>query len=317
MNWKEPKVYAAKNKDESVIASSRSGGIFTALSDKILEKNGVVYGCILTEDFRAVHVRAKDTWTRDLMRGSKYVQSKMGDTYSNVEADLKAGREVLFTGTSCQVAGLQGYLGKEYANLLCVDIVCHGVPSPAVLEKYLLWQERINQKRILAVDFRNKREFGWHAHIETLTMEGGEKINSRVFRNLFYGHNILRPSCYECPYKSILHPGDITIADYWGIEKAAPVFDDDKGVSLVLINNDKGSTIWQAVRNNVNLLSTKIEDSMQPPLKAPFPRPKERDSFWRDFYSKDMDYIVKKYGGDGLKKKIRRKLGRVKRRIFK
>ena len=132
MNWKQPKVYAVKHKDEATRAASRSGGIFTALSDRALSDGGVVYGCILTDDFSAVHIRAENTEERNRMRESKYIQSKLGNTFKNVKLDLDTGKRVLFSGTSCQVAGLKRYLGKEYNNLFCVDIVCHGVPSKKV-----------------------------------------------------------------------------------------------------------------------------------------------------------------------------------------
>ena len=230
MNWKQPKVYAVKHKDEDTRAASRSGGVFTALSDQVLSKGGVVYGCILTEDFNAVHIRADDMEERNRMRGSKYIQSKLGDTFKNVKVDLDAQKSVLFSGTSCQVAGLKKYLGKKYSNLICVDIVCHGVPSAKVWNEYLNWQAQKIKSNIVSVDFRNKKDFGWHDHVETIRFENNRVVNRKVFTNLFYGHNILRPSCYECPYKSVMHPGDITIADYWGIEKAASEFDDNKGV---------------------------------------------------------------------------------------
>lgn len=308
MNWKEPKVYAVKHKDEETRAASRSGGIFTALSDEVLDKSGVVYGCVLTEDFKAAHIRADNTEDRNKMRGSKYIQSKLGDTFNNVKVDLESGRKVLFSGTSCQVAGLKGYLEKEYENLLCVNVVCHGVPSPKVWEAYLKWQEKKNKLKVVSVDFRNKKDFGWRAHMETLRFKNGETVSSGVFRNLFYGHNVLRPSCFECPYKSITHPSDITIADYWGIENAAPEFDDNKGVSLVLVNNEVGESVLEAVRDKLVWKQTRIEDSMQPPLKAPFPKPETRDQFWRDFQIKDFSYIAKKYGGlTPLWRKVTRK----------
>ena len=129
MNWKQPKVYAVKHKDEATRAASKSGGVFTALSDQVLSNDGVVYGCILTDDFCAVHIRTDNMEQRNKMRGSKYIQSKLEDTFKNIKIDLDMGRSLLFSGTSCQVAGLRKYLGKEYANLFCVDIVCHGVPS--------------------------------------------------------------------------------------------------------------------------------------------------------------------------------------------
>lgn len=315
MNWKHPKVYAVKHKDEAIRAASRSGGIFTALSDQVLFNGGVVYGCVLTEDFSAVHVRAEGAEERDRMRGSKYIQSKLGDTFKNVKADLDAQRNVLFSGTSCQVAGLKKYLGKEYENLFCVDIVCHGVPSKKVWDAYLRWQEHKNRSKVAGVDFRNKKDFGWHDHVETLYFEAGKSTSSRIFRNLFYGHTVLRPSCYECPYKSVMHPGDITIADYWGIEKAAPEFDDNKGVSLVLVNNEVGEKALEQVKDLLIRKQTKLEDSLQPPLKAPFPKPENREQFWNDFRNKPFDYIAKKYGGIGFKDKLKAKINRGKKII--
>lgn len=315
MNWKQLKVYAVKHKNEATRAASRSGGIFTALSDQVLLEGGVVYGCVLTENFAAVHVRAENTEDRNRMRGSKYIQSKMGDTFKNVKEDLDSGRSVLFSGTSCQVAGLKQFLVKEYENLFCVDIICHGVPSKKVWDAYLRWQEQKKHLKITDIDFRNKKDFGWHAHVETLYFENGKFISSRIFKNLFYGHTVLRPSCYECPYKSVMHPGDITIADYWGIEKAAPEFDDNKGVSLVLVNNENGEKVLEQVKGQLFWKRTKLEDSLQPPLKAPFPKPENREQFWNDFNNKSFGYIAKKYGGYGLKNNVKTFFRKIKRKI--
>lgn len=315
MNWTDPKVYAVRHKDEGIRAVSRSGGIFTAISDVILEHGGVVYGCILTDDFRAVHVKADNPAHRDRMRGSKYIQSKIGEVYRDVQEDLIAGRGVLFSGTSCQVAGLKCYLRKEYSSLLCIDIVCHGVPSLVVWQEYLRWQERRNHSKVVRVDFRNKGDYGWRAHTETLWFENGRNVSSEIFKNLFYGHRVLRPSCYECPYKSIMHPGDITIADYWGIEKAAPEMDDNRGVSLVLINNDRAESVFADVKHMLHWKVTRIEDSMQPPLEAPFPRPDDRDQFWEDFRNKGFGYIARKYGGAGVANKMRTVLRMLKRQL--
>lgn len=317
MKLEKPEVFAAQHKDENVRAVSRSGGIFTALSDYALEQNGIVYGCVLTKDFEAVHVRADSKCERDRMRGSKYIQSKMNDTYRNVKHDLEVGRTVLFSGTSCQVAGLKGYLGKNYGNFLCIDIVCHGVPSPKVWKAYLAWQEEKNQSKVKTIDFRNKKDFGWREHIETLCLENGKTINSKVFTTLFYGHSVLRPCCYECPYKSVMHPGDITIADYWGIEKAAPEFDDNKGVSLVLINNKKGKEVFDAIKDQMRWKETRLEDSMQPPLIAPFPEPDNRKNFWSDFKNRHFDYIVKKYGGAGIKNRLKKTIRKIKRKLIR
>lgn len=311
MNWKQPKVYALRHKNEAVRAASQSGGAFTAISDHVLEKSGVVYGCALDDNFKAVHIRAEDTETRDRMRGSKYIQSIQGDTFKNVKKDLTDGRLVLYTGTSCQVAGLKQYLGKEYENLVCVDLVCHGVPSPEVWADYLKWQEKRNRSRIKKAVFRNKNDFGWHSHVETLTFENGKKINSRIFTTLFYEHNTLRPCCFECPYKSVMHPGDITIADYWGIEKAAPEFDDNKGVSLVLVNNELGEKVFDSVKERIKWKATLLEDSMQQPLEGPFPAPEGRNSFWIDYKKRSFGYIAAKYGGAGTINKIKQMLGKI------
>lgn len=127
-----------------------------------------------------------------------------------------------------------------------------------------------------------------------------------MFKNLFYGHTVLRQSCYECPYKSVMHPGDITIADYWGIEKAAPELDDNKGISLVLVNNNEvGEKAFEDVKEKLIWKKTKLEDSLQPPLRAPFPKPDNREQFWSDFKNKPFIYIAKKYGGMGVKKNIK------------
>ena len=315
MNWKQPKIYAAKHKDESTRAASRSGGIFTALSDQVLSDGGIVYGCVLTDDFSAVHVRAEDTEERDRMRGSKYIQSKLGETFKNVKEDLDIERKVLFSGTSCQVAGLKKFLGKKYENLFCVDIVCHGVPSKKIWAAYLYWQQQKNHSKIVNVDFRNKKDFGWREHVETLQFDNGRIVNSRVFKSLFYRHVALRPSCYECPYKSIMHPGDISIADYWRIEVAAPELDDNKGVSLVLVNNEVGEKLFESVEDNIVIRKTRIVDSMQQSFKAPYPKPSNRNQFWTDFYQKPFGYVAKKYGNYGFINDIKTFYRNVKKKI--
>ena len=167
------------------------------------------------------------------------------------------------------------------------------------------------------VDFRNKKKFGWRDHVETLCFENGKSTSCRVFKELFYGHTVLRPSCYECHYKSVMHPGDITIAAYWGIEKVAPEFDDDKGVSLVLVNNEAGEKIFEKVKKRLIWKQTKLEDSMQPPLKAPFPKPDNREQFWSDFENKSFEYDAKKYCGIGLKNDAKLLLRKIKRKIKK
>lgn len=296
-----PIVYAVKHKDFDVRMASRSGGIFTAVSDAVLEEGGIVYGCAFNEAFEALHIRAETKEERNRMRGSKYIQSNLADSFKNARADLAAGRKVLFSGTSCQIAGFRSFLGRDYGDrLFCMDILCHGVPSPLVWKKYLQWQEEQNEGKCVDADFRNKKDFGWDEHVETLWLQKPDgtvkAVNGRVFRNLFYSHKIIRESCYYCPYKDITHPGDMTIGDFWRVEKAVPDFDDNCGVSLVLLNTEHAVRLFDAVKGDLEFSPCRIEDSMQTPLKKPFRRPEGRDEFWRDFREQPFDYIAKKYG---------------------
>ena len=311
-------VYAVKHKDEKIRTNSRSGGIFTAISDQFLN-GGVVYGCVLNGDLDVCHVRTESKAGRDKMRGSKYVQSRMGDCFRQIKNDLENGKKVLFSGTSCQVSGLRCFLQKEYDNLFCLDIVCHGVPSPRVWRDYVKWWEQKNGK-IDTVDFRNKEQYGWADHVESIYFGSGRKKNSRVFTSLFYGHNCLRPSCYECPYKQINHPGDITIADYWGIDKAAPGFSDNKGVSLVLVNSEKGAKAFELAKKSLVWKETRIEDSMQPPLRGPFKKPQGREKFWKDYAELSFQEIAEKYGRLSIKgrlQNLKKSLVKKKRVLFK
>jgi len=317
VKYESPKVFAIKHKDLNIRMASRSGGIFTAISDYILENEGVVYGCVLTQSMLAKHIRVTSKEERDKMRGSKYIQSSMDDMFNYVKNDLDDGKKVLFTGTSCQVAGLQLFLGKEYSNLLCVDIVCHGVPSPLIWKNYLFWQEDKANSKVEAVDFRNKKVFGWRAHVESLYMKNQKRVDSEVFKEMFFRHEILRPCCHRCPYKSILHPGDITIADYWGINNAAPGFDDNKGVSLVLINDDTGSIMFELIKDKVEYRTCDIAKSMQPALKAPFPSPDNKYWFWNDFYSHSFNYLVRKYTNYGLINKCKSLAIRLAKKVLR
>lgn len=305
--------YIAKHKDIRIRMNSRSGGVFTALSDEWLKRGGVIYGCVLDDELNVRHIRAEDSTGRDRMRGSKYVQSDIGNCYSMVCDDLKAGRYVLFSGTSCQIAGLRTLTG-ENEKLLCVDIVCHGVPSPLVWNDYLNYWKRKKKTPVTSADFRNKKDHGWVNHIETIRF-GNEETDSRIFTELFFQHRVLRPSCYCCPYKSLDHPGDITIADAWGVQIANPEFDDNKGVSLLLINTALGESLLTNIKDDCDLKAVEIIRYMQEPLLKPFEKPIDRDDFWKQYNTKSFDYIAKKYTEAALHRRIRAWLGRQKRYI--
>lgn len=306
--------YIVKHKNMQIRLASRSGGVFTALSDAWLSRGGVIYGCVLDENLKACHVRASSPAERDCMRGSKYVQSDMGRCFSEIKKDLNAGKYVLFSGTSCQVAGLRAFLGERQDKLLCIDIVCHGVPSPLVWSDYLNYWRNKTGKEIVSVDFRNKKKYGWASHIETIALPD-KKIDTRIFTELFYQHRILRPSCYQCPYKSLNHPGDITIADAWGVQKANPDFDDNKGVSLIMVNTSLGEDVLRYVKRDCDIEDVDIEQYMQEPLVRPYDEPSDREAFWDEYLRVPFSKIAKKYTEAAFHRKVRLWLRKQKQKL--
>ena len=244
------KVYAAKHEDDEIRMKSSSGGIFTLLADQILDEGGVVFGARFNDKWEVIHDYTETKEGLAPFRGSKYVQSYIGDSYKIAETFLKSGRKVMFTGTPCQIAGLKKFLRKEYDNLLAVDFVCHGVPSPMVWRKYL--EEEIADQGdavLTGVNFRDK-SIGWKNFSFVLNFskdEGTGKHNYAIssvftenaYMKAFLSNLSLRPSCYACPAKAGKSGADITVGDFWGIEKVMSDFDDDKGVSLLLKNKDE------------------------------------------------------------------------------
>ncbi|MDY0288722.1 MAG: Coenzyme F420 hydrogenase/dehydrogenase, beta subunit C-terminal domain [Sphaerochaeta sp.] len=290
---------AAKHRDSSTRMHSSSGGAFTAISDSLLEQGGVLYGAAYDEAMKVRHMRCISKAQRDALRGSKYVQSDLGQCYKEVEQDLKAGRRVLFTGTPCQVAGLRGYLGREYEQLLLVDLLCYGVPSPKVFADYVADIEGQEGKRLLGCSFRNKSK-GWRAMLMHLDF-GSKSIfldaSLSSYYALFLKGTILRPCCYECPFCSFDRPGDMTIGDFWGIEDTMPEFEDEKGVSLILVNSPKGKVAFQAMANKLDHRQSSRKAALQPALSAPTPADKHSDAFWKEYTCFGYGYVVHKYGG--------------------
>lgn len=288
-------VYGIKHNNEHIRAASRSGGFFTAVTDVVLKDGGVVYGCALNASFLAEHRRAETAAERDLFRGSKYIQSNIGNSYKNVKKDLDSGRTVLFSGTPCQIEGLINFLTLSRADmskLITIDIICHGVPSPMVWSDYL--GAMADTGSIDKVDFRDKTNFGWRAHVETLTIKGEQK-SSENFKKLFYSHLILRPSCFSCNYKNTQRVSDITIGDYWRIENIDKSFDDDKGISLVMLNTDKGKEYFDRCKNDLIIKEYPLSRSIQPALSNNYSIPKNRDAFWQEYKHANVMELVDKY----------------------
>ena len=308
------KAYIVKHKDTEKRIASRSGGIFTAVSDIMLMEKGVVYGCAVNEKFQAEHIRVSSEEERNRLRGSKYVQSSVGNCYKMVRDDLASGQQVLFSGTGCQVAGLKGYLGGGQDNLLTIDIVCHGVPSPAVWKSFLEWMENKYRGKVSSVNFRDKR-YGWMAHFESVIINGRIRV-ADYYRAIFYKHYSLRPSCFDCPYANTNRKADITIADAWGVDRKHYFFNDDKGVSLVILNTEKGVSYFERAKEQLEIIEVQLDEYMQPNLRNPSNRPDDREGFWNDFVERGFEYISYKYGDNTLKGNIKsiikRTLGRTR-----
>lgn len=230
------KVLAAINKDEDVRAKSSSGGVFTLLAEEIISNGGVVFGACFDEDWQVVMDAAETMEQIASFRGSKYVQARVGDSYARCKQYLDAGREVLFTGTPCQIAGLLHFLRKPYEKLLAVEVICHGVPSPVVWKKYLgevLSTQGIND-RLKGQDYTI--QYDKESKKITLTFPRAKN----AFMRAYLSDLISRPSCSACPAKDGKSHADITLADFWGIECVVPSMYDDRGTSMVLVHTAKG-----------------------------------------------------------------------------
>lgn len=304
LNIDKPLAYGARHKDMNEVETSRSGAAFIAISDYILEQGGVVYGAGYTDHFRVVHKCATTKEERDEFKGSKYVQSDMTGVFRQVKQDLRDGLTVMFSGTPCQTSGLNSYIGKRLReNLFLVDIVCHGVPSPYMWRDYIAYLEKKQGAPIVWVNFRDKQKYGWAAHHETFKFKnGGGKMS---FTFLFYKHIMFRKSCGKCHFANTKRPSDITIADFWGWEKTDPDFNaDNKGVSLVLLNTEKGRNLFEAVKNKMNTFPAKFEDCLQPNMLHPSEIHPKRDQFEKEYAKKGFKYVYFKYGEEGWRNKL-------------
>lgn len=244
-------VLAAINQNEEVRMASSSGGVFTLLAEHIIDQGGIVFGVRFDDEWLAVFDFTENKEKLAAFRGSKYLQARVGDSYVRCKEFLDQGRQVLFSGTQCQIAGLLHFLRKPYSNLLAVDFICHGVPSPKVWSKYLDEVVSAGRRAISDISFRDKR-LGWKCFSFAIDYDERNRnytltsaFPENPFMRAFLENLILRPSCYKCPAKGGRSHADITIADFWGIQQIHPEMDDDKGISLVLIHTDKGQQALQ------------------------------------------------------------------------
>lgn len=288
------KSYLVKHYDFETRLASRSGGVFTAISDLILEENGVVYGVVLEQNVFAKHIRVETKEGRNTMRGSKYIQSHAEETYLSVKRDLQDGRKVLFTGTPCQVNALNFFLGKKWDNLVTIDIICHGVPSEKIWQDYVNFVEETTGKTVERVDFRNKYKYGWAAHLETFYFTDGTNADGAFFKDAFFSHEIIRPACFHCKFKNMNRVSDFTIGDAWGIDEANPAYNDDNGVSLLLVNTQKAEDLWEKIES-VEQIECEMPRYMQPCLMENYDPPANRDAFWKYYKKHGFAKLQKKY----------------------
>lgn len=295
----EPKAYACINKNDHIRSESSSGGIFTLLAENILSKSGVLFGVTFDENMKVKHYMIDKQEDLYKFRGSKYVQSQIRDTYKLAKSKLDEDKYVLFTGTPCQIEGLKSYLKKNYDKLYTQDIVCHGVPSPLVWDKYKKNIENKYKDRIVEFSFRNK-EKSWKSYDLSIKFASGKNINEKASNNLymkaFLKDICLRDSCYNCTFKSMNRISDITLADFWGIQKVKPDFDDDKGTSLVVINSEKGKELFESIKSNIRYEEVNIHEAIKynPSMIKSVPLPNTRETFFRDIHDIDIENAIKK-----------------------
>lgn len=307
------KVYACYNMNQEIRLNSSSGAVFSALADYIFSLKGIVYGVAMSEDcYSAEFIRVTDRNGLTKLRGSKYLQAKVGDTYKKVRNDVVSGKLVLFTGTGCQVNGLKNFLGKNFDNLICVDVICHGVPSPVLWRKYVQYQEEKNAGKLRYINFRCKDNF------QNEMSKGDKKklcISKDIdpYMQMFLRDYSLRPSCYNCTAKTT-KKSDLTMADFWGIDMIAPEMNDRKGVSLVLIRTERGLGVFKQISMNMKLYEVDYEAGVacNPSEYKSCVRPPQRDDFFEDMLSMHFEELEKRYLAIAKRPILSRIKGKIK-----
>jgi coenzyme F420-reducing hydrogenase beta subunit len=278
-------VYAAYNKNLNLRLQSSSGAVFSLFAEYVLSKQGVVYGVRMSKDcYEAQFMRITNEKELTQIRGSKYLQAKVGNTYRQVREDLLSGELVLFSGTPCQVNGLKTFLGKDYDNLFCLDLICHGVPSPALWRKYAISKEDRTERKIVSINFRCK-ENGWSDFGMKEVDESERQVyiskDRDPYMQMFLRDFCLRPSCYECLARKIRY-SDITIADFWGINNVDSNMNDGKGTSLILVRTSKGADFFSRIADGMVFKEVSYDEAVKEnpaEYKSPI-RPVERDTFF-------------------------------------
>lgn len=306
--------YAAYSNNKNVIMQSSSGGIFGELAEFFLKQGGIVFGAYLNNEHRLSHVAIQSVNEIAKLQSSKYIQSEIGNCYSECEEYLKKGKTVFFTGTPCQIQGLKLYLKRNYDNLFMADVICHGVPSQKMFAAYVDFLEKKHHAKLVDINFRDKKRNGWSITLRyTMEYPSGKRKDFYLISKLseyftgFLGGYISRESCYKCQYSSMKRPGDITMGDFWGYQKTRPDLRHDEGLSIILVNTIKGRNLLCNL-NGVNIRLDEVSgDSLAASenknLYKPTRRPEERGSIYTELDSDGFNMIAGKYlrGGHTLR----------------
>ena len=314
INENKPKAYAVYIKSDKIRKESTSGGIFTAIAEKIIDMNGVIFGAKFNDNFEVVHSYIEKKEDLNQFRGSKYVQSKILDTYRKAKEFLEQDRYVLYTGTPCQINGLKSFLKKDYEKLYCIELFCKGAPSPLVWKKYVDMKGKENIKSIY---FREKT-YGFKSTTMSIYYKNTKSYHngheSDPMLGLFVKEMISRPSCYKCEFKGINRISDFSIGDFWKVGQLVNEFniEENKGVSLVLTNNDKAEKLLKSIDKNIEKKEVDLDDALKlnggahksALLSSRKPNEK-RESFFKDLNSLDFKSVVKKYHPQTFKSKTK------------
>lgn len=297
-NYTISEVYAVNGGGIDVSPKSSSAGVGNILANAFIKEGGIVYGAAFNDEFEVQHQRIASLEEIEKINGSKYVQSNLGNVFFNIQNDLLDGQKVLFFGTACQTAGLYSYISSKKLtdNLYLCDILCHGVPSPGVYKDYLNYMVHKNNCQIEKVIFRSK-ENGWKSSLagQCLTFKNGKKVNMSLFSKLYFTHLILRPSCCDCKYTTLNKPSDLTIADFWKIKDFEPSMYTPHGVSMVLMNSDKGRFLFHLLSKKMNTKQMDLSCCTAKQFKEPATVNEKRDLFFSYYKTKGANAVFRKY----------------------
>ena len=313
--------YVAYNKNNEMKKTSSSGGIFDAIARKVLSDNGIVIGAAFNDNMELEHIALEKIDDLEKLKGSKYLQSNINNMFSYIKEKIN-DKKILFVGTPCQVAGLHAYLKKDYDNLICIDLFCHGVPSPKLFNKYIKELEDDNSSKVVKYNFRDKKT-GWDTYSNIASFENDNEISelqsNNSYMRLFLSDIALRESCYNCNFKIGNKYSDITLGDFWGVQKYYPEMYSKNGVSAIIINTEKGKLIFESISDDLEYKECKLEEieDGNPSLKSSGKYPKKRREFFENIDNLSIKRLEKKYASVSLIKKIIRKIKRIIKKFIK